>query len=96
MTPSLHYALAYLHGDVFIYRVIRLLQVTSMFRRDRPASQIKKNIYWMMVFMTDECVIICGCWPQTHMSTVSRTYHIWKPTNLIKFLFIRSLLIIGV
>lgn len=52
-------------------------QVTTMFRRDRPASQINKNIYWVMVFMTDECVIICGCWLQMHMSTISRTYHVW-------------------
>lgn len=49
-----------------------------------------------MVFMTDECVIICGCWLQTYRSAISRMYHIWKPTNLIKSLFIHSLLIISV
>lgn len=58
--------------------------------------KLTKNIYWMMVFMTDECVIIYGCWLQTHMNTISRTYHVWKPTNLIKFLFVHSLMIIGV
>lgn len=42
-----------------------------------------------------DCVIICGCWLQTHMNTISRTYHVWKPTNLIKFLFVHSLMIIG-